>query len=582
MNLQNSTDRCTQYAIDVKEGCIVAGKLVRQACERHLNDMKRQGTDNFPYVFKPEKAERVYKFAEKLKYFDGSRVGEYVQLAPFQRFIIGSLFGWEHKDTGYRRFRKSFVMLARKNAKTLLNAIICLYLLLFEGVSNAQFYCCATKTDQAKLLVNQLVAFAKNIPVLNKRIRHYEREGRVKVLKNDNVLRALSRDTKSMDGFLPYVAVCDEIHAYRDSSQISLLQDGQNNLPECLLSIITTAGTDTSPQNACIVELDYAKKVLNDVYENDTYFCYVAQMDEKDDPFDVNNLIKANPLLPYIEGFEKNLVNAIAEAKAKGGKVLADLYSKVFNQFYDYTENNYLSLDEIRRNASDLTIEDMQGKHCYVGIDLAAADDLCGISFIFPSDSENEEDKADYVHSIGFMPEGVREKKERQHGIPYTAWKKEGFLFTTPGIRTNYQYITDYIFEITNKYSLQVDGIGYDQHDISPILEQLCQFDCPVIDILQSSKSLYQATEDVRLSFLEGKLLYNRRNSLLELCLNNAVLCFDSFLNCKIDKKRQKNKIDLADSLINARKIQLVLQNEKKKVNMDEVLQAFNNLYDSD
>ena len=52
-------DRATAYAEQVAAGDVVAGELHIQACRRHLRDLERQGTDEFPYLWRPEKSEEI-------------------------------------------------------------------------------------------------------------------------------------------------------------------------------------------------------------------------------------------------------------------------------------------------------------------------------------------------------------------------------------------------------------------------------------------------------------------------------------------------------------------------------------------
>ncbi|WP_424769434.1 hypothetical protein [Paenibacillus sp. sgz302251] len=96
-------DHTTQYALDVINEEIITGNLVKLACERHINDLKRQGTEGFPFLFSQKKADRAFKFFENLKFTDGELKGTPVKLVDFQYFIIGNLFGWLTLD-GYRRF----------------------------------------------------------------------------------------------------------------------------------------------------------------------------------------------------------------------------------------------------------------------------------------------------------------------------------------------------------------------------------------------------------------------------------------------------------------------------------------------
>ena len=113
-------NRVTQYALDVVGGKVVAGEYAKLACQRHLDDLEKAKLAPFKYRFDEEEADRILEFAESLILDEGEEQTPLV-LADFQGFILGSLFGWVNKETGYRRFRTSYVQLGRQNGKSLLN-----------------------------------------------------------------------------------------------------------------------------------------------------------------------------------------------------------------------------------------------------------------------------------------------------------------------------------------------------------------------------------------------------------------------------------------------------------------------------
>ena len=119
-------DRTTQYALDVLAGRIVAGELVRMACQRHLDDLERAKLAPFRYYFDVEAANDILEFAETLTIAEGEEQ-QRVRLYPFQCFILGSLNGWKIKGKGHRRFRTSYVQLGRQNGKSFLNGILAAY-----------------------------------------------------------------------------------------------------------------------------------------------------------------------------------------------------------------------------------------------------------------------------------------------------------------------------------------------------------------------------------------------------------------------------------------------------------------------
>ena len=65
------TDRCTQYALDVVAGVIIAGEYVRLACQRHLDDLEKAKAAPYKYYFDVEKSEEIINFAEELTIAEG-------------------------------------------------------------------------------------------------------------------------------------------------------------------------------------------------------------------------------------------------------------------------------------------------------------------------------------------------------------------------------------------------------------------------------------------------------------------------------------------------------------------------------
>jgi len=144
----------SRYALDVLEGNIAAGPLVRMACERHLLDLET-GADR-GLVFDTDAADMVIRFAKVLRHTTGSMAGASLTLQPWQVFRHGSVFGWKHAETGLRRFRSTYHQVAKKNGKTTDTAVPMLYTQLFDGEGAPQGYCAATTRDQAGLLFNEI------------------------------------------------------------------------------------------------------------------------------------------------------------------------------------------------------------------------------------------------------------------------------------------------------------------------------------------------------------------------------------------------------------------------------------------
>ncbi|MGM2835696.1 terminase large subunit domain-containing protein, partial [Bacillus cereus group sp. Bce025] len=121
------------------EGREIAGKYVKLACQRHLDDLEKSKLAPFVYYFDEEKADRLLEYAETLMIGEGEEISPLI-LAEFQAFIFGSLHGWVHKETGYRRFRSSYVQVGRQNGKSMMNGVLGTYYSNFDGYNYAQVY----------------------------------------------------------------------------------------------------------------------------------------------------------------------------------------------------------------------------------------------------------------------------------------------------------------------------------------------------------------------------------------------------------------------------------------------------------
>jgi phage terminase large subunit-like protein len=545
-------DRVTQYALDVVEGREIAGEYVILACERHLKDMESSKLAPYRYTFDIEKSLRIIDYAETLYIAEGE---EKVQLTlyPFQAFILGSLNGWVTKDGGYRRFRTSYVQLGRQNGKSFLNGILGTYYGNFDGYNYGQIYCTATKADQAKIVFNEMVKFINSDDDLKELFKVQEYKSTIICLVTNSIIRALGRDTKSIDGFRPLLGIVDEYHAHKDNQMYKLLEGGIKKMKQALISVITTAGFDLNAP--CYELFEYCCNLLKGVFDNPTQFAYIAQMNEQDDIWIPRNWIKANPALAFDEEALENLIPVANTAKDMGGETLRDFLTKQLNLWVQATDNVYIKDIEMwKRCASDMTLEDMRGKECYAGLDLSSGGDLTSLGLVFPF--LMEEHKKYFIHTHSFMPSKRLAEHIKTDNAPYDMWVREKLITLTEtmgGIKTDYKYIISYLKELKNKYDLKIKIICYDPHNASAFLSDLEGLGYDSLLIPQSCKYLNDATVDFRLEIESGNVIFNKDEAkVLTWSLANARVVTNSFKEIKIDKDLAQKRIDAVDAVIDA------------------------------
>lgn len=554
----NGADRTTQYAVEVLAGKIAAGKTVKQACERHINDIKRSKDDtDFKYYFDVDEAEDIINFAETLIIAEGEDQ-QNVVLYPFQCFILGALNGWRKKTADAktaihaRRFRTSYVQLGRQNGKSFLNGILATYYGNFVRYRHGQIYCTATKKEQADIVFKEVVKFIRSDKELNELFKIHEHNSTIDCLITESKIRALSGDTKSIDGFRPLLGIVDEYHAHRTNQMYKLLEGGIKKMKSALISVITTAGFNL--KSPCYKLYETCKKILSGALTNDTQFVFIAEIDEGDDLYKPENWVKANPALEYDPEALENMIPVSITAKEMGGEDLRDFLVKQLNQWVQWASNRYIKDIAVwKALGTDQKLEAFRGKKCYCGIDLSAGGDLTSIALVFPFMADGT--KKYYVYSHSFMPSKRVDEHIQYDGVPYDIYIKHGLLTVTEtlgGIKTDYKYIISHLAKLIETYDLNIKMICYDPHNASAFVGDLERLGYDCLSITQTPRILNDPTVDFRLEIMAGNVQYDWENELLTLSIENAKTISNSYGEIKIDKDLTEDRIDPVDSVIDA------------------------------
>lgn len=558
--------RVTEYALDVVEGRKVTGEYEKLAAQRHLEDLERSKLAPFLYTFDEDKADVILDYAETLIIGEGEEKQQ-LSLEPFQAFIFGSLHGWVSKETGYRRFRNSYVQVGRQQGKSMMNGVLGTFYGNFDGYNYGQIYCTATKQDQAKIVLNEMIKFIRSDEDLEEMFKIKEYESTIIGLVTNSTIKALGRDSKSIDGFRPLLGIVDEYHSHKNNQMYKLLEGGTGHLKECLISVITTAGFDLN--SPCYDLYEYCTKLLKRVHDNETQFVFIAQLDKDDDIWDPNNWIKANPLTCKTPEGVKRMEDVARKAKEMGGNELRDFMTKRLNTWVQFADNQYMNLEHWKACATDKTLESMRGKMCIAGLDLSSGGDLTSLALVFPHFDDT--DRKYYIHSHSFIPKNRVAEHIKTDNAPYDIWIKDGLLTVTEtlgGIKTDYKYIISYLKRIIEEYELDLRIICYDPHNASAFLYDLEELGCDTLSITQSARNLNDPTVDFRLEVEAGNVEYDRNNKLLTWSMANAKTVSNSFGEIKLDKDLQQKRIDPVDAIIDAWKEAM---GDLGQVNMKEI-----------
>lgn len=536
------------YSNQCISGKIISGKKHIWACMRFLKDV-----DSNKYIWNEIEAEKIVKWFSYLKHSKGELAGQPIILTTWQKFILCQVYGWKTKE-GKRRFRKAFVEVARKNAKTQMQAGSVLYEISVMSTKNnetLETYCAATKKDQSKLLFveaqNMLRGsiLAPKFKIVRDKIIH---------IKSNSFLNPLSKqDGKNGDGTNPAVLILDEYHQHPTTEFYDLGLGAASKEP--LLFIITTAGMDLNAP--CFTqEYSYCSDLLNpDVpLENDEYFVDICEADSGDDLGSLETWKKANPIRAYYQEGINKLASDYEVAKMIPEKMVAFM-TKCLNIWVQATENGYMDISKWKAcEVKELPFE-IAGKNVFVGFDMSAKIDLTSVGFIIPLKDENDIIKY-IVFSHSFVPnlEKLRER-ELVDKMPYLSWAKQGYITVTDSQIVDQEAVWDYVLKFCEKNKLIIDTLCFDPANSSKMMMDLANQGYKCVEVYQSHKSLNESTAGFREQVYEGNVLHTK-NPVLDFAMKNAVIKQSNGL-IKIDKDATKKRIDPADATIAAFKLAL-------------------------
>ena len=266
---------CAVYAKQVTQGKLRQSccKWEILACQRHLDDLKRQGTDDFPWVFDETRADRIVRWFLKCPQVRGPLAGQPIRLLDWQVFDLGVTYGWVHRNTGVRRFNRTYNKRGRGNVKSTEKSGQCLYHMcadvlyppyqpeLAEFEMEPEVECAAVDREQAKRVYGDAKKIGAKSPsiakrmVIKKTIAYHRTRG--------GLMRPLSKDTKNKDSGAPSYFVVDEYHAHETSEIYDLGFNSFGKRRQPLLDVITTAGDDAA-HKPCYKEEEYCKRVLQE------------------------------------------------------------------------------------------------------------------------------------------------------------------------------------------------------------------------------------------------------------------------------------------------------------------------------
>ncbi|WP_073667445.1 terminase large subunit [Pseudomonas aeruginosa] len=535
------SDIARQYASDVVEERVIACRYVTLACQRFLNDLARQGDEDWPYVFDESKADRAVKFMQLMPHTKGKWSASKSKLVfePWQVFIEANIFGWVKKDTGKRRFREAYEEIPRKNGKSARLAARGIYLFAADGESGAEVYSGATTEKQAFEVFRPAWMMAHKLENLRNRFG-IELSGNQKNPGPMFVMEDMSKFETVIgnpgDGASPHAALVDEYHEHDTDALVDTMQTGMGAREQPLLSIITTAGSNLG--GPCYEKRRDVIRILEGQTIDETIFGIIYTIDEDDPWDDPASLIKANPNYG-VSVFPDFLLAQLQQAKRSASKQNA-FRTKHLNQWVG-ARTVWMNMLAWQRQKRDFTIADMAGCRCWMALDLASKKDVAALVMLF--------EKAGQFYCIPrfYAPEAAAEENEK-----YQNFALEGHLILTPGSMTDYAFIEADILDLAKQIDLQ--DAAFDDWQANYLITRLSNTSIPVVDFNQTVKNMSDPMKEVEARVI-ARTLWHDGNPVMTWMMGNVAAKIDAKENIYPRKENDNDpncKIDGPVTLIMA------------------------------
>lgn len=548
-------DPTSTYARRVVAGKLLAGPYVRAACARHLRDLEEGHKRGLRWD--REKANRAIFFFEKyLRLPGGGPRGVPFKLAPWQRFIVGSIFGWLDKDA-YRRFRTAHVEVGKGNGKTPLAAGIGLYMLCADGEQAAEIYTAATMRDQAALCFRDAEQMRMRSPALRKRLLSSRRA--LTHQRSLSFMMPVSSEAKGLDGKRVHCAVVDELQEHPNSLVIDKMRDGTKGRTQPLIFEIMNSGFDRT--SVAWLHHVHSVNVATGVVQDDSWFAYICAGDEGDQPLtDPRCWKKTNPNIG-ISVTRKYLRQQCAEALAMPARESGVLRVN-FCRWVDAASPIFRQVDWDACQA-EIDVELLEGLRCIGGLDLSGVNDLTSLCLIFELDQLRDRLKEQSVAVAGrlasashlilshfWTPLDTIDQRAKKDGVPYRQWMDEGYLIATPGRAIDYRFVAVKLGELAARF--EIERIAYDPYRIK-YLEQDLEAEGIEIELVAHGQGYYRSAESHlwmprSVELLElgvgNHLLLFKRSPVLTWNAASAVLVSDAKENRVFDKRKATGRID--------------------------------------
>lgn len=537
--MSNHIDQAHDYMRGVLSREILACKWVILAVQRQVDDLAREVSDEWPWVFEPARAVRPCEFIELLPHIKGkwARDRKLIELSPWQSFILTTIFGWVHRDTGLRRFRDVYLEIPRKNAKSTLSSGVALFMLTADAEPGAEVYSAATTKDQARIVFDDAKQMADRTPDMRTYLGLVIQQHSITVAHTASSFKPLASEGSTLDGLNVHFAVLDELHAHKTRSVYDVIDTARGAREQSLLWNITTAGTDLS--GICYERRTYTSKVLERVIDDHSTFGIIFTIDDGDNPFVEASWAKANP--NWLTSVLRDDMEAASRNAENSESSRNNFFTKRLNVWVN-GESAWMDMVAWAKCAdTSMSLSDFAGEKCWMGLDLAQKKDFAALCLVFQRAGVWHVCTRLYLNELAVQESG---------NAHLSGWARAGHVVVTDGDITDF----DVLAEDMRRYCKQFDvqEIAFDPALSMYFAGKLIEEGLPLVEIAQRAMFFTPPLIQVENLVLEKKLKFDG-NPVMTWMVSNLVVKVSKFNELRSPtKERPENKIDGPMSMLMA------------------------------
>jgi phage terminase large subunit-like protein len=472
----------------------------------------------------------VVRFIDNLTHTKGEWARHPFDLRPWQREIVGNLFG-TLRDDGLRQYRTCYVEIPRKNGKTELAAAVALYMLIGDGEMGGEVYSAAVDRDQAGLVFGVAAEMIRNDPELLAICDVIDSRKTIVHRPSGSFYRAIPAEAAGRHGYNASAVIYDELHAAPNRELYDVLATSTGARRQPLIFVITTAGWD---RNSICWELhDYALKVGDGIIPDPSFMPVIFAAPDDADWLDEDVWHRANPALGDFRSLDEMRTAALRAKQVPGQQ-------NAFRRLYlcQWTEqaDRWLDMAVWDENDACTPGDELEGKECFAGLDLSTTTDITALELYFP----DEEGGGD-VLSYFWIPEERMHERSFRDRVPYETWVREGVVRMTDGNVVDYDEIRADINDLATRFNIR--ELAIDRWNSTQLQTQLVADGFTVVPFGQGFASMTAPTKELERLVLERKLRHGG-NPVLRWMASNVAVKQDPAGNLKIDKAKSTERVD--------------------------------------